>query len=168
MQVYDRKSHVRSELREELSAMLWKLNRNLQLYPREVLKTRYQKGYENLSKRLNDMAAKYTEEVALRGFLIRDCDMDEIVPRVEERIKESGILKQISVAIYEHQDISEIDQLANKLSELIGEIMEPYYQKNTCLQLTEACLTEPNIPPECGTLLQDVFERMEDGKKGGK
>ena len=58
----------RVELKKILCERLNKLRRNLELYPRQVLKTVYRKGYEALSREIGALLTEYVSETAFHGF----------------------------------------------------------------------------------------------------
>ena len=54
----------RTEIRKTLCERLDKLKRNLELYPRQVLKTVYRKGYEALAREIGALLTEYVSETA--------------------------------------------------------------------------------------------------------
>ena len=106
----ERREARRMELRKTLCERLEKLRRNLELYPRQVLKTVYRKGYEALSREIGALLAEYVLETAFHGFYPLKSDVEEISAAVYRVVEESGIQSEISSAAYERQDINEIDR----------------------------------------------------------
>lgn len=151
MPSYDHKD--RQELRKKLEERLDKLHRNLELYPRRVLKTVYRKGYEALSREISVLLAEYTAQIAFRGFYPLKSDAEEISAAVYRAVEGSGILSELSEAACEHQDIDEIDRLAEKLRGLTETALEPFYPRYICLYLKEECFGDPPAYPEIRNLL---------------
>ncbi len=143
----------RMELRAALCERLDKLRRNLELYPRQVLKTVYKKGYEALSGEIRVLLAEYTAETAFRGFCILKSDAGEISSAVSRAVQNSGVLAEISTAAYEHQDIDEIDRLAGKIRRLAETALESFFPRYICLYLKEECFANPPASPEVWNLL---------------
>ena len=149
----ERREARRMELRKTLCERLEKLRRNLELYPRQVLKTVYRKGYEALSREIGALLAEYVLETAFHGFYPLKSDVEEISAAVYRVAEESGIQSEISAAAYEHQDINEIDRLAEKLRRLTEAALEPFYSRYICLYLKDDCFADPPACPEIWNLL---------------
>ena len=143
----------RVELKKILCERLDKLRRNLELYPRQVLKTVYRKGYEALSREIGALLTEYVSETAFHGFYPLKSDAEEISAAVYRAVEESGIQSEISAAAYERQDINEIDRLAEKLRRLTEAAMEPFYPRYICLYLKDECFADPPACPEIWNLL---------------
>ena len=149
----ERREARRMELRKTLCERLEKLRRNLELYPRQVLKTVYRKGYEALSREIGALLTEYVSETAFCGFYPLKSDVEEISAAVYRVVKESGIQSEISAAAYERQDINEIDRLAEKMRRLTEAAMEPFYPRYICLYLKDDCFDDPPACPEIRNLL---------------
>lgn len=143
----------RTEIRKTLCERLDKLKRNLELYPRQVLKTVYRKGYEALAREIGALLTEYVSETAFCGFYPLKSDVEEISAAVYRVVEESGIQSEISAAAYERQDINEIDRLAEKLRRLTEAAMEPFYPRYICLYLKDECFADPPACPEIWNLL---------------
>lgn len=152
-QIREQQEDRRMELRKTLCERLEKLRRNLELYPRQVLKTVYRKGYEALSREIGALLAEYVLETAFHGFYPLKSDVEEISAAVYRVVEESGIQSEISAAAYEHQDINEIDRLAEKLRRLTEAALEPFYSRYICLYLKDDCFADPPACPEIWNLL---------------
>ena len=152
----------RVELKKILCERLDKLRRNLELYPRQVLKTVYRKGYEALSREIGALLTEYVSETAFHGFYPLKSDAEEISAAVYRAVEESGIQSEISAAAYERQDINEIDRLAEELRRLTEAALEPFYPGYICLYLKEECFDNPPDCPEIRNLLTGCIWR--DGR----
>ena len=162
----ERREARRMELRKTLCERLEKLRRNLELYPRQVLKTVYRKGYEALSREIGALLAEYVLETAFHGFYPLKSDVEEISAAVSRVVEESGIQSEISSAAYERQDINEIDRLAEKMRRLTEVALEPFYPRYICLYLKDDCFADPPACPEIWNLLTGCI--WQNGKWGRK
>lgn len=162
----ERREARRMELRKTLCERLEKLRRNLELYPRQVLKTVYRKGYEALSREIGALLAEYVLETAFHGFYPLKSDVEEISAAVYRVVEESGIQSEISSAAYERQDINEIDRLAEKMRRLTEVALEPFYPRYICLYLKDDCFADPPACPEIWNLLTGCI--WQNGKWGRK
>ena len=152
-QIREQQEDRRMELRKTLCERLEKLRRNLELYPRQVLKTVYRKGYEALSREIGALLAEYVLETAFHGFYPLKSDDEEISAAVYRVVEESEIQSEISSAAYERQDINEIDRLAEKMRRLTEAALEPFYPRYICLYLKDDCFADPPACPEIRNLL---------------
>lgn len=152
-QIREQQEDRRMELRKTLCERLEKLRRNLELYPRQVLKTVYRKGYEALSREIGALLAEYVLETAFHGFYPLKSDVEEISAAVYRVVEESEIQSEISSAAYERQDINEIDRLAEKMRRLTEAALEPFYPRYICLYLKDDCFADPPACPEIRNLL---------------
>lgn len=152
-QIREQQEARRTELRKTLCERLDKLKRNLELYPRQVLKTVYKKGYEALVREINTLLAEYVAETAFGGFYPLKSDAEEISGAVYRVVEESGIQSEISAAAYERQNINEIDRLAEKLRRLTEAALEPFYSRYICLYLKDDCFADSPACPEIWNLL---------------
>lgn len=165
-QIREQQEDRRMELRKTLCERLEKLRRNLELYPRQVLKTVYRKGYEALSREIGALLAEYVLETAFHGFYPLKSDVEEISAAVYRVVEESEIQSEISSAAYERQDINEIDRLAEKMRRLTEAALEPFYPRYICLYLKDDCFADPPACPEIWNLLTGCI--WQNGKWGRK
>ena len=138
----------KNELRKTLAVHLANLKANLEAVPLEILKTKYRKPYDKLRHDIADAASAYVREVTFQGIRLRKDLFDTTRPQIEEAIRQSGILKQISAAAFRRPDISEIDALAVELRRRIKAVLKPVYDQYLCLYMTEDCFADPPRIPE--------------------
>ena len=143
-----------SELLEE---HLQTLKRNLRHVPRQELKTRYRQGYQTLCRKISAAAQDYVKAVALSGIRIRNEYADEAIPIIEKAIEESGLLKKISRAAFQHQDIAEITALSLELKDQILQALHPFFLQHSCPLYTTESLEDPSIPPLPYSRVNDSF-----------
>lgn len=136
------------ELRTALAGHLDTLKRNLAVVTMDVLKTKYRKPYLELQNNLCTVTSDYIKDIALRNIHIHQKLIDETVPLINAAIQDSGLLKQVSHAIFLRQDIEEVDRLALELRKRVLRTLEDSYTRNLCLYLTEECFSEPPVTPK--------------------
>ena len=147
-------------LRKTLAAHLDTLKRNLDAVPREVLKTKYKKPYDKLCQDICASATAYVKRIVLSDIRIRSDFQEEAVPLIENAIQQSGLLRQISSAAFQRQDMAEIDRLALELKQQIQKALKPFYEKHMGLYLSAECFADPPKQPEfycdaTGCILRD-------------
>ena len=89
------------ELRKALEIHLDTLRRNLEVVSLEVLKTKYQKPYEELRGQICKAATEYTRHVALCDIRIRRSLFDEAKTYIDAAIQQTQCLKKISEAAFQ-------------------------------------------------------------------
>lgn len=157
-------------LRDTLETHLDTLKRNIDKVSLPVLKTKYRKPYDALCKEISTAATAYTQAVALHGFRLKKQYFEETVPMIQTAIRQSDLLRQIRIAAFQHQSITEVETLALSLGEQIQKALEPFYERHLCLYVTEECLGEsPQIPDIYNDATGCIFkngkwEPMDDNK----
>lgn len=136
-----------AQLREELSKLLTTLKHNREKVSLDVLKTKYKKGYDTLCAGIKRSASDYAKQIALCGIRIHKDYLETAVSIINDTIAQSGILKQLSIAAFGHQDMAEFESLARMLHEKILADLESFYAKHLGLYITQECLKNPDIPP---------------------
>lgn len=136
------------ELRKALEIHLDTLRRNLEVVSLEVLKTKYQKPYEELRGQICKAATEYTRHVALCDIRIRHSLFNEAKTYIDAAIQQTQCLKKISEAAFQRQDMDEIAALAHTLREEIEKSLHYFYLDHMCLLVTRECIDDPNKVPE--------------------
>ncbi len=155
------------DLRTALVGHLDTLKRNLAVVSMDELKTKYRKPYLELRDNICTVASNYIRQVALGNIHIHQKLTEEIKPLVDTAIQDSGLLKQVSHALFLRQDIGEVERLALDLRKRVLHILEDSYARNLCLYLTEECFAEPPVAPksheEAATnILKDSIRILQD------
>lgn len=101
---------------------LTSLKRNKEQVPLDQLKTKYRKPYEQLKQELKAMTEDMLYMIVLSGIKIPREQAQEWERKVNETIEASGLLAEISHAVYRDQDIGQILGLAQKLKRLVWEV----------------------------------------------
>lgn len=149
-----------TELYDVLAALLDKLKRNREIVPLSELKTKYRKPYTALCEEIRSAVVNYVQKVAWLGIRIRKDYFEGVKPIMESAIQQSGLVRRISAAAFQRQDIKEIEQLSYALNEHIKKELEPFYNQHLGLYLTEDCFADPPRTPDIyndvtGCILRD-------------
>lgn len=146
---------------EELKTMVQKLKANREKVPKKLLETKYKKPYRELLESIQETATQILHERALAGIIIRTDDGDGIVEKIQAAIDEeqktSGIMKQISHAIFKHYDVGEFEELVEKMHSKVWNLWIPYWQEHCCLYAIPENWEEPYPPPRIYNELTDEF-----------
>lgn len=147
-------------LRQTLMKDLDTLKRNLNAVPREILKTKYRKPYTKLCQDISTNATAYVKGITLSDIRIRTDYQNDAVSLIQGTIDKSGLLRQMSSALFREQDITKLDRLAFELKQQIQNALKPFYEKHMGLYLpvdhTKNPLKHPK--PYCevnGCILKD-------------
>ncbi len=138
----------KNELRTALEGHLDTLRRNLAVVSLEELKTKYKKPFDELRHNIRTTATAYVKQVTLEGLRIRQDFQEEARPIMQDAIDQSDLLKQITEAAFQRQDMDEIDRLASDLKGRISLALTPFYESYIRLYMKK---TPPGIqPPPAG------------------
>ena len=160
------------KLREELEKHLDTLRRNLAVVSKEVLKTKYEKPYQELKDNICKAATAYTRHVALGGILIKQKYDEEANGYVSEVSKSTQCLKKISEAAFDRQDMDEIAALARQFREEIEQSLHVFYLQHMKLYISKECLGDHHQVPEiyndatAQVWRNGEWQRMEDTSAG--
>ena len=122
-------------LRQTLMKDLNTLKRNLDAVSREVLKTKYKKPYTKLCQDISTNATAYVKSITLSDIRIRVDYQTEGVPLIQNTIDNSGLLRQMSKALFYRQDIAEFEKLALILKQQIQTALKPFYEEHMGLYM---------------------------------
>ena len=122
-------------LRQALMKDLNTLKRNIEAVSREVLKTKYKKPYTKLCQDISTNATAYAKCIALSDIRIRKDYQNDVVPLIQNTIDNSGLLHQMSAALFCKQDITEFEELASDLKIQVQEVLGPFYEKHMGLYM---------------------------------
>ena len=139
---------IEKKLREDLEKHLDTLRRNLEVVPMDVLKTKYEKPYQELKDNICKAATVYARHVTLSGILIKQKYNEEATSYVRRVTKSTQCLKQISEAAFERQDMNEIAALAKQLREEILQVLHAFYLRHMCVYVSKECMNDHHLAPE--------------------
>lgn len=138
----------KNELRTALEGHLDTLKRNLAAVSLEVLKTKYKKPFDELQHNIRTTATAYVKQVTLEGLRIHRDFQEEARLIIQDTIDQSGLLRQITEAAFQRQDMDEVDRLASDLKGRISLALAPFYESHIRLYMKK---TPPGIqPPPAG------------------
>lgn len=149
-------------LRSDLEKQLRTLKNNRDKVPLNVLKTKYKNAYDALCQDIKAQASEYASIIALQGIRIHKDYLAEGLPIVDATIQKSGILQDLSKAVFCRQDMNEFTTLALCLREQILSALEPLFHAHLGLFITSECLENPDILPEVYCTVNNCILR--DGK----
>lgn len=124
------------------------LKKNREQVPLHVLKTKYQKGYQQLCLELKGLAEAYINSIVCNNLRFRKDLSPEAEKLIRDAITDSGLLRECSSAVFLRQDFMELKSLAERLREVVLNALQPFYKRHICLYLRPECLEEPYPPPD--------------------
>lgn len=104
---------------EELRRLLLVLKNNRDHIPIPVLKSKYKNAYNNLCDKIRTAASVYVKEVSLHSLQVHIAYAEDISSIVTEAINNSGILHELSEAIYQNQDLNQFIKLTEDLRKVV-------------------------------------------------
>lgn len=118
----------KQELEKELENALRILKVNKEKVSEELLMTKYKRSYEQLKHKIRELAEEYAKLYVLYGIRFRKREKRELASAINKAVKKSGLLVQISSAVYAHQDMQEMKELLNKLEKVVWDAAIPYME----------------------------------------
>lgn len=145
------------ELGDTLQILLSKLMQNRNFISRDLLKTYYQKPYEELILQINQTATAFVKAIVARDLLLNpDVSLEEQIEIINYTIQKSGMIQKISHCMSTTYDVRQIQQLAFDLREEIKKELAPYIAKKNCLVID--LFHSENPPILYNTLTKQVFK----------
>ena len=144
-------------LRQTLMKDLNTLKRNLNAVSKEVLKTKYRKPYTKLCQDISTNATAYVKGIILSDIRVRKDYQNDVVPLIQNTIDSSGMLCQMSAALFCKQDITEFEELAFDLKMQVQDVLGPFYEKHMGLYMivgNDSNITKPYCKVN-GCILKD-------------
>lgn len=138
----------KSSLRDTLQKLMQTLQKNKEQVPAELLRTKYRKGYFSLINNLKQTASDYAGFLILHDIRIHLAYLDEITALIQRIMDSSGILPQLSAAVFQQYDIKQFEALAQSLRIEVMNELELFYGRCCCLFFSEECLENPAAVPE--------------------
>ena len=124
---------------------LLKLNR--EKVPLDILKTEYKAGYEKLCRDLKTNGSLYAKQLTLSGIRFHKDYIQEGAERINRIIEQSGLMKQLSKAVFVYQDIVDFEIICGKLQAEISREADVFYREHLGILITEECLVSPDTLP---------------------
>lgn len=136
------------ETEEKLTKLLATLKKNRDHVPIEELHTRYKKPYDALCEEIKSACSDYLTAVCFHDFRCNKLFWEDCLAVILKAKEDSGIMLQISRALFQRQCMTEVKELSDKLRTVYLEALAPFFEKYVCLLLTPECFDEPPaIPP---------------------
>lgn len=155
------------EILEKTAITLEKYRKNKTLIPPADLAGKYKVPFEKLKNQLKTELEAYLKAQILEGLPVAKDDygwLEEFTQAMSRIISESEIGKRVGRAALKEFDLEQVKQLAEELSiRVYNEAWVPYFQRHTCLYMTEGCLAEEN--PQRPRIYNSLVDRFWDDKK---
>lgn len=107
------------ELREALLQPMTTLRNNLSKVPLGVLKTKYKQGYDALILKLQNAASDYALLLVFHNIRVPRDSLEECTQAMNQLIRDTGVLKRLSHAVYKTQDIDAFEQEAFAMRRIV-------------------------------------------------
>ena len=104
--------------------LLWKLKKNEDNVPLEILRTKHRMAYNNLRQELKDMTEAIIHEVVHRNLYIKWSDAEHSLQKINQAIADSGMCELISKALYQEKCYGSVIAGIMKLRKLVLEAAE--------------------------------------------
>lgn len=137
-----------SSMRANMQKLMQTLQKNKEQVAAELLQTKYKKGYFSLISNLKQLSSDYAGFLVLHDIRIHLDYLDEVTALIKRRIDTTGILPQLSAAVFQQYDIKRFEALAASLRTEIKDELECFYGRRCCLFFSAECLEDPAILPE--------------------
>lgn len=134
-------------LRDLFLQQLNLLKVNREKVPLDILKTEYKAGYEKLCRDLKTNGSLYAKQLTLSGIRFHKDYIQEGAERINRIIEQSGLMKQLSKAVFVYQDIVDFEIICGKLQAEISREADVFYREHLGVLITEECLVSPDTLP---------------------
>lgn len=134
-------------LRDLFLQQLNLLKVNREKVPLDILKTEYKAGYEKLCRDLKTNGSLYAKQLTLSGIRFHKDYIQEGAERINRIIEQSGLMKQLSKAVFVYQDIVDFEIICGKLQAKISREADVFYREHLGILITEECLVSPDTLP---------------------
>lgn len=151
-----------TEILEKAAVLLEKYKKNKTLVSPADLAGKYKVPFEQLKAQLKETLETYLRVYSLEQLVFTTDNqgyLEKFAETVNRIFSESGMGKRVGRAALKEFDLEQVKRLAEELRvRIYNEAWVPYFQKHTCLYLTEECLADNNPqPPRIYNNLVDKF-----------
>ena len=108
----------------EYRSLLELLKRNKEKVSLDVLKTKYQKPYNELTYKIQSMTREVILEVIIEGLQIERPQAHQKYMEINLATMKSGIMKKASQAAFLQQDVDLVLEYAGELREIVHSIVK--------------------------------------------
>lgn len=109
---------------EQYRGLLQRLKKNKENVPRELLLTKYEKPYNKLRNEIADMTSQILKDIVLYGWRVEREEANNVYSVINRVIVESGILQEVSHAVYQEQNVDKVLECAARLRILVHQRMK--------------------------------------------
>lgn len=113
----------------EMEKQLRILKKNRESVPLEDLKTKYRVAYEKLLEDIRQLGSEILRD-QMEGLRVRSDDQTEIVPKINQAIEDSGILRESGRVLLEY-DLEGFKEKVQQFRSIVLEVWEPYWKEVT-------------------------------------
>ena len=100
------------------------LKKNKENVSRDLLLTKYEKSYNKLRTEIADMTIRIMKDITLFGWKVERDEAPEVYAIVNSVIIESGVMQDVSHAVYQEQNVEKVLNCAELLRRLIFQKMK--------------------------------------------
>ncbi len=100
------------------------LKKNKENVSRDLLLTKYEKSYNKLRTEIADMTIRIMKDITLFGWKVERDEAPEVYAIVNSVIKGSGIMSDVSHAVYQEQNVDKVLKCAARLRILVHQRMK--------------------------------------------
>ena len=152
------------EIRKNLETTLSKYRTNKEKVSPEDLAGRYKIAFDKLKDQLKGLTSDYLMQITMADFRILQSDSDGVIQGFQNCIDNFGTGKKAGRAIFKNYSIQELERIGAELKAELEKIYKPYFDKHTCLYITEPCFADPPQTPAIYNDLIDQFYDLEAEK----
>lgn len=156
-----------TEILEKVAISLEKYKKNKTLVSPEDLAGKYKAPFQKLKAQLASELSEYLKAYSLDGLkVVQDNNLEGFTEVVNRIYIDTGMGKRVGKAAFKDFDLEQVKQLAEELrSNVYEQAWVPYFQRYTCLYLTEECLADKNPQaPRIYNSLVDKFFNVSTGE----
>lgn len=113
---------------KEYRELLQRLKKNKKNVPRDILLAKYKKPYNRLRNEIADMTSRILKDIVLSDLKVKRDEFDEACVVINRTIAESGILQEVSHAVYQEQDADKVLEYAVELRRLVQQALKEIRQ----------------------------------------
>ena len=147
---------------ERLAATENKYKNNVTNVPLSDLNGKYKKAFDKLKQQMKDEINEYFFAFCFNGINIKKDDGEKVIEKINAAFQEGNFGQRVYSAAFHNYDVSEIKQLAEAYKERIQKIYDEYFDKHTCLYVTEECFSEENM--QNPMIYNDLIDKFYDEK----
>ena len=146
---------------EKLRIWVDRLRMNDEKVPPELLRTKYQKPYRELKKKIKEVANRILNSRMIDGIVIRNDEAgQDLIKKMQMLIKEkeeAGYNKELGRILCKEYDTGKFLLEVKQMQTEMWKLWINYWQGYCCLYVLPENLEEPYLPPRIYNELTDEF-----------